>query len=826
MADKYITSSQYEKGIGKMKEYIDKSIPHIKTQELITIPADTVLEIFYSDNHMMEFDKPSNINLDYDFIVNYNNEEIDCTTGEDETGKYIECFNDNTILLKFYPGVGINGNANETKMVLAIELLNTDIIVTDIVLKQVKAKYLNNKYLKRDVAIKNSITIGTRLFGNSIGQYSFSNGAYNIASGDNSHAEGHRSKALYLFSHAEGNNTTASGESSHAEGNNSKASGESSHAEGSNTTASGNKSHAEGNGTRASAFSSHAEGNSTKASGYCSHAEGYTTTAEGQYSHAEGSDTTVSGSYSHAEGYNTKVSGDCSHVEGNSTTASGNSSHAEGYYTIAKGQNQHVQGKYNIEDTANKYAHIVGNGSAYNIRSNAHTLDWSGNAWYAGDVQANNVPHVVSEKVVLTVPAATITEKKTEIANANIGNSVQIPVDGTVEYDPTKLYYLKYNNKEYSAAHGDTGFIIMGDDCKCGILNREGKTQLMIATLDTTNITDLQLIEKDVKKLDNIYLPNDLNINNSITVGIRTGEIGRFSSSFGADCEASGDFSHAEGSETIASSENSHAEGIGVNALGYASHAEGYRTTASGDSSHAEGSETIASGVTSHTEGQQTTASGNFSHAEGASTTASGNWSHAEGSETTASGDFSHAEGASTTASGNFQHVQGKYNIEDTKNKYAHIVGNGSENKKSNAHTLDWSGNAWYAGKLSQEGTPTEDKDLTTKKYVDANNITDAEIDAVFNELSMRPIKRYKINYDYDKSACVVYPTPSYMYENDEVSITVAYPEGYSLQAIIVMQGKNNITNNVVNSDRNLITLKSINDDINVKIVLKENGPS
>ena len=32
---------------------------------------------------------------------------------------------------------------------------------------------------------------------------------------------------------------------------------------------------------------------------------------------------------------------------------------------------------------------------------------------------------------------------------------------------------------------------------------------------------------------------------------------------------------------------------------------------------------------------------------------------------------------------------------------------------------MDWQGNAWYKGKLSQDGTPTEDKDLTTKKYVD-----------------------------------------------------------------------------------------------------------
>jgi hypothetical protein len=33
-----------------------------------------------------------------------------------------------------------------------------------------------------------------------------------------------------------------------------------------------------------------------------------------------------------------------------------------------------------------KYAHIVGNGWGNGSRSNAHTLDWDGNAWFAGDV--------------------------------------------------------------------------------------------------------------------------------------------------------------------------------------------------------------------------------------------------------------------------------------------------------------------------------------------------------------------------------------------------------------------------------------------------------
>lgn len=96
--------------------------------------------------------------------------------------------------------------------------------------------------------------------------------------------------------------------------------------------------------------------------------------------------------------------------------------------------------------------------------------------------------------------------------------------------------------------------------------------------------------------------------------------------------------------------------------------------------------------------------------------------SSAIGYDVEASGDCSHAEGNNTKASSKYQHVQGKYNIEDNDNKYAHIVGNGAgDAKRSNAHTLDWQGNAWYSGKLSQEGTPTEDKDLVTKKYVDDN---------------------------------------------------------------------------------------------------------
>ena len=112
-----------------------------------------------------------------------------------------------------------------------------------------------------------------------------------------------------------------------------------------------------------------------------------------------------------------------------------------------------------------------------------------------------------------------------------------------------------------------------------------------------------------------------------------------------------------------------------------------------------------------------------------------------------------------------------------------------------------------------------------TEKYVDKNNINDTDIDEVFDELSMRPIKRYKINYDYNKSACKLNPTPLYMYGDEEVCIEVGELDPYIIQSITVMQGKTDITNSVVDEANGDITLKSVNDDINIKIITSISGP-
>ena len=412
--------------------------------------------------------------------------------------------------------------------------------------------------------------------------------------------------------------------------------------------------------------------------------------------------------------------------------------------------------------------------------------------------------------------------------------------------DETNQIYI-YNHKSYNG----TNFV---EDTNSAVVTL-GITPM---SADSKLNACFRLYEVDKVELDNNCLSDDVKIKNSLTVGSRIGDIGKYSvaegvgtvaSGYGSHTEgngttASGQYSHAEGNNTKASGQYSHAEGVTTTASGENSHAEGYKTTASEEdshvegkssnsatsvirdlssstsndsiitawnsnkfslakgtashvegfnclaldnyshaegnatqalyqASHAEGTNTVASSICSHAEGYETIASGGYSHAEGSITKAtelyshaegnyseaSGNASHAEGHETIASGEYSHAEGYKcksesnsshaegclteannfythaegfyTIAKGYSQHVQGKCNIEDTEGKYAHIVGNGeSETERSNAHTLDWEGNAWYAGKLTQEGTPTEDKDLVTKKYVDEKT---ALIDTTIN---------------------------------------------------------------------------------------------
>lgn len=161
-----------------------------------------------------------------------------------------------------------------------------------------------------------------------------------------------------------------------------------------------------------------------------------------------------------------------------------------------------------------------------------------------------------------------------------------------------------------------------------------------------------------------------------------------------ANNSAIGNWSVAEGYNTTASAYVSHAEGIDTTASGHRSHAEGDGATASGETSHAEGIDTTASNIASHAEGVRTTASGLESHAEGYITSATAAFSHAEGSGTVASGSASHAQNLATKAESDNQTAIGKFNIADSNDIYALIIGNGSaDNARSNALAITWEGN-------------------------------------------------------------------------------------------------------------------------------------
>ena len=213
-----------------------------------------------------------------------------------------------------------------------------------------------------------------------------------------------------------------------------------------------------------------------------------------------------------------------------------------------------------------------------------------------------------------------------------------------------------------------------------------------IKTLKAKEIAGVLIENSLVDTFEELLMPNftgALSLNRKADT-----EIGKYSSTLGYNCTASGNRSHAEGFSSIASGHNSHAEGQGCDALGLNSHAEGCETNASGSSAHAEGLMTIATGYASHAEGY---------------------WVY---------------------ATGDYQHVQGKRNIEDTENRYAHIVGNGSEDFKfSNAHTLDWDGNAWFQGDVFIQGASQDDGlKLATEDMV----ITSQEKFQVSNEFIYR----------------------------------------------------------------------------------------
>ena len=138
---------------------------------------------------------------------------------------------------------------------------------------------------------------------------------------------------------------------------------------------------------------------------------------------------------------------------------------------------------------------------------------------------------------------------------------------------------------------------------------------------------------------------------------------------------------------------------------------------ASASYSLATGKGTTASGVYSEAHGCNTKAIGNYSYAHGDTSQATADYSYADGYNSIASGVCSYAQGESVLASSKNQHVFGIYNIEDKSSKYQFIVGNGNSTARSNSFTIDYNGNAWFAGNVT---TGSGKAQLATVAYVDS----------------------------------------------------------------------------------------------------------
>ena len=476
------------------------------------------------------------------------------------------------------------------------------------------------------------------------------------------------------------------------EGANTTASGNYSHAEGSGTQATGAVSHAEGESTKAEGMKSHAEGAGTTASGYCSHAEGAGTTASENSAHAEGQATTASGSVSHAEGSGTQATGAVSHAEGANTTASGDNSHAEGSGTQATNYGSHSEGSGAKATGAMSHAEgqsttASGTSSHAEGGQTTSTGDYS-HTEGKGTIANNKSQHVFGEYNGVD-PSSALSSAR--------GTYVEIVGNGTTNTNRSNARTLDWGGNENLQGNLTIG----------GTITANGQQILPQKQADW----------KQTTSTGSDYIKNK--------PAIKAGQ--------GVNSIIEGDIDN-----NVASGDNSHAEG--------------QATRASVACSHAEGGSTTASGSTSHAEGGGTTASGSQSHAEGGGTTASGPQSHAEGGGTTASGSTSHAEGSGTIANHKSQHVFGECNIADpslngpnTRGDYIEIVGNGTTNtNRSNARTLDWSGNETLAGNLTIGGTITANGVKTNKITIVGINpadeymyseIIDASSDVVFTRV-------------------------------------------------------------------------------------------
>ena len=374
----------------------------------------------------------------------------------------------------------------------------------------------------------------------------------------------------------------------------------------------------------------------------------------------------ASGRGTHVEGYSTTAWGQGAHAEGELTVASGNASHAEGLGTIASYQFQHVEGGYNKPGS---YIHIVGNGTDNDNRSNAHTLDWDGNAWFAGNIKIGGTGYDDSNAKVINT-----------ISNLKDGDGIgSVYTSGankpTVNYAFAEGYHTKaqgvYSHAEgsYSIASGQNSHAEGYSSIASG---KSSHAENGVVGSNTTYARGtITSISSDKKIFDISGM--DMNLSYS-------------------------GFQPLGGLPKITAVNKNFATNIITL--------------------------TFEEAVDSYSVGQEIRLAFDGNQAIG-------DFSHAEGVWTVAAEEGSHAEGCGTFTNREYQHVQGKYNASDSSALF--IIGNGYSNTRSNAITVQESGSLWVSNDIKVGGTKYDNATATVLTSENFHQYVDAYVQEILN---------------------------------------------------------------------------------------------
>ena len=515
---------------------------------------------------------------------------------------------------------------------------------------------------------------------------------YKVIHTDSDGNDYYGSSSTGIAGHAEGLATLVTGDYGHSEGNQTKATGTFAHAEGYLSTSSGNGSHSEGHETLAQGYSSHAEGGGSKAFGVEAHAEGGGSHAYGNWSHAEGAGNYAYASYSHVEGAGTFGVNVFTHTEGagNANFASYGHVEGSGNKSFSSAHNSHTEGGGNVNGSVQ--GHIEGSGNQ--ISGEESHLEGAGNRLHGpkthGEGGGNAVYGIGSH----------VEGKHNEIAGFAVHAEGTQNLVGT----STSITHFNYGT---SYAVGD----IVGPNAN--YVNFDEFTSAYLYRCITAPGQIYPMPGNGVEYIS----PSTWNSSTSYTAGSVVCYPMPNYSGFGY---------YYCSSDVPAKDTPPPVDGSGWTSI--TSVLSPFKTTTTYSSSY----------YLLSTE--QEANSGMPVAKVAANITINAMW------EAIPTPHSTHIEGYKNIALGDYQHIQGKYNAVDA-NK-AFIIGNGTaDNARSNALTVDWSGNTAITG------------DLTTGVTL---NTTAQTIGAAINEISVRVPAPPSTDGTYTLSLTITDGVPTY----------------------------------------------------------------